>query len=200
MNTEIEVKFLRVDPEELRKKLQAIGADCQQPMRLMHRAMIDYPDLRLKNEHNAFIRVRDEGDKVSLTYKEFSAYSVDGAKEIETSVGSFEETIKLFERIGLVVRSLQESKRETWQLEGTEIVIDQWPWLDPYIEIEGASEADIRNIAARLDLQWEDAVFGSIMVAYRAQYPYLKKGDGRAVGNLPLVRFEDPFPDLLKDT
>ena len=35
MKTEIEVKFLNIDIEDIRAKLQAAGAVCEQPMRLI---------------------------------------------------------------------------------------------------------------------------------------------------------------------
>ena len=103
MNTEVEAKFLHIDHQEIRKKLSALGAFCVVPMRLMRRAIIDYPDRRLQTgQSNAYIRVRDEGDKITLTYKRFDFLIVDGAKEIEVTVSSFEDTVKVFTSIGLV--------------------------------------------------------------------------------------------------
>ena len=78
----------------------------------------------------------------------------------------------------------------------TEIVLDEWPWLKPYIEIEGESEAELRTVAVQLGLDWSGAVFGDVMVAYRAQYPYLT--EKQTVGRVAEVRFGDPLPDLLR--
>lgn len=193
MKTETEVKFLKQNHETIRATLSALGATCIQPMRLMKRAIIDFPDRRLQTgEPNSFIRVRDEGDKVTLTYKQFHALSVDGAKEIETSVGSFGDTVRVFTAIGLEVVSLQESKRETWKYDECEIVLDVWPWLDPYIEIEGESEKSLKTVSSQLALNWDDAVFGDVMAAYRAQYPQLTEKD--TVGSLKEVRFGAPLP------
>lgn len=191
MHTETEAKFLDVDFEPLRARLQELGGKCTRPMQLMRRAIIDHP-----SNKDAFIRVRHEGDKITLAYKQFDSLSVDGAKEIETTVGSFEDTVKIFEAAGLRVRSMQESKRETWKLDDVETMLDEWPWLKPYIEIEGSNEQQITRAAEQLDLNWNDAVFGDVMSAYRAEYPHLKPDD--MVGTLPLVRFSDPLPDMLK--
>jgi adenylate cyclase, class 2 len=136
MNREIEAKFLSVDIESVREKLNEAGAICRHPMRLMRRAIIDYPDSRMQHESDAYIRVRDEGDKITLTYKKFTSLELGGALELETIVTDFEKTIEIFEAVGLPTKSFQESKRETWELDGVEIVIDEWPWLDTYIEIE----------------------------------------------------------------
>jgi len=178
--------------------LRGAGFKCVTPMRLMRRAIIDYADRRLQvGTPNSYIRVRDEGDKVTLTYKQFASLSIDGAQEIEVVTSSFEDTIKIFTQVGLEVVSLQESKRETWKSDTCEVVLDEWPWLDPYIEIEAATETEVREVASRLGLDWSVAKFGDVMVAYRDQYPYLN--ETQTVGKVPKVLFDSPLPDLLKE-
>ena len=100
------------------------------------------------------------------------------------------------EAIGLQVKSSQESRREAWQLGSAEIVLDEWPWLDPYIEIEATDEATVRRVAGELGFDWTAAVFGDVMAAYRAQYPHLSRSG--TVGTIEVVKFGDPLPDLLK--
>ena len=192
MKTEIEAKFVNIDHDDIRAKLTAIGATLEQPMRLMKRVTIDSTQLKAKD---AFVRIRDQGDKVTLTYKQFDELSVTGAKEIEVTVSSFEDTVSLFSAAGLPHGSYQETKRETWNIDSTEIVLDVWPWLNPYIEIEGASEEIIKDVATQLGLNWADAVFGDVMAAYRVQYPHLGIHD--TVGNLPEVKFGEPLPEFL---
>ena len=193
MKTEIEVKFLDMDHDDIRAKLRELGGECEQPMRLLRRAIIETPELVAKN---GYVRVRDEGDKTTVTYKQFDSLAVDGAKEIEIIVSDFDSTVALFDVAGLQQSSFQESKRETWKFGTTEIVLDEWPWLKPYIEIEGESESELRDVAMKLGLDWANAAFGDVMVAYRAQYPYLT--DKQTVGRIPEVKFGDPLPDLLK--
>lgn len=196
MKTEFEAKFLNIDIEDIRIKLKNLGAVCEIPMRLMRRAIIDYPDRRLFHEKDAYVRVRDEGNKTTLTYKEHRIQSVDGAKEIEVVVSDFTDTVAIFEEAGLKCFSLQESRRETWRLDGVEIVIDEWPWLKPYIEIEGESTKTVKEMASRLDFTWDDAIFGGTMQAYRAQYPHLKQAD--QLSHIERIRFDDPLPQLLE--
>ncbi|QQG50829.1 MAG: class IV adenylate cyclase [Candidatus Saccharibacteria bacterium] len=191
MKTEIEVKFLGVDFDKLRQSLARQNADLEQPMRLMRRVIIETPELAAQN---SFIRVRDEGNKVTLTYKRFDEHSLTGAKEIELTVNSFNDTIALLEQVGLAHKSFQESRRETWRLDDVEIVLDEWPWLDPYVEIEGESEARVREVAALLGFNWEDAVFGSATSAYQVQYP---DGDASQLVNIPLVAFDQPLPAII---
>jgi adenylate cyclase class 2 len=170
MEKEIEVKFLDVDFDDIRKKLKLINATQTQPMRALKRSILDYAGNKLQ-KNNSYVRVRDQGDKVTLTFKHFVGEGVDAAREAETEVKSYKDTITVLENIGLQVISEQETKRETWMINGVEVVLDLWPWLNPYIEIEGKDEAAIRQIAEKLGFSWDDAFFGDVMVAYRHQYP-----------------------------
>jgi adenylate cyclase class 2 len=192
MNTEIEVKFVNVDHDAVRTTLEMIGAKLEQPMRLMKRVTIDSSEMKAKN---AFLRVRDQGDKVTLTYKQFDELSLHGAKEIEVTVDDFDQMIKLLVAVGLPHRSFQETKRETWKLGSTEIVLDIWPWLNPYIEIEGQSESEVKEVAKLLNFSWSEAVFGDVMEAYRVQYPHI--GEHDTVGNVAEVKFGEPLPDFI---
>src|SRR6476659_9524031 len=116
MQTEIEAKALDVDHDILRQKLRDLGAECVQPMRLMRRTRYDFPDHRLQNERNGWARVRDEGDKITVSYKELSDRTLHGTKEVCITVDSFENAGQLFECIGLTDTAYQETKRESWRL------------------------------------------------------------------------------------
>ncbi|HTJ73108.1 MAG TPA: class IV adenylate cyclase [Verrucomicrobiae bacterium] len=192
MKTELEVKFANVNIEAIRQALQAAGAVCEQPMRLMKRALVEEPHHQA--EH-AFLRIRDEGDKTTLTFKRRAdpdAASIDSVKELEVEVSDFDKTVEIFSEAGWKYKTFQESKRETWKLDGTEVVIDEWPWLNPYIEIEGESEAGIKKVAEKIGLSWDNVLFGHIDALYEMQYEF-QEGI-RGVIDLPEVRFNAPLP------
>ena len=193
MKNEIEAKFVNINIDDIRSRLTELGAILIQPMRDMQRVTIDTPELKKKD---AFVRIRNEGDKTTITYKQFNSLSIDGVKEVEITVDDFDTAVTLFKEAGLTYGSLQESRRETWRLDEVEIVIDEWPWLNPYIEIEAPSEDLVISTSEKLGFNWDDAIFGDVMAAYRVQYPHLGLND--TVGNLPEVRFSDPLPNLLK--
>ncbi len=111
MQTEIEAKFRIASIEEIRAKLIAVDATCIHPMRLMKRALIEEP--HHANE-NSFVRIRDEGDKVTLTYKRREAETIHGQKEVEVVVSDFDKTVELFSAAGWHYTTFQESRRETW--------------------------------------------------------------------------------------
>ncbi len=188
MKTEIEVKFLDVDFEAIRSKLTALGGVCEQPMRMMRRALIETPAMR---EREGFIRVRDEGDKTTLTYKQFHEQSLTGAREHEVVISDFDTALAIFAEASLEYHTFQESKRETWRLGDVEIVLDEWPWINPYIEVEGGTEQAVTETAEKLGFDWDDAVFGSVDVIYRKVYPQMTN---RGVIDIKEVRFGDPVP------
>ncbi len=193
MKTEYEAKFLQIDIDAIRSRLRAAGATLEQPLRLLRRIVYESPQLKAKN---AYIRVRDEGHRVTLTYKQFDALALDGAKELEVVVSDFHTTVDLLAAIGLTGTSYQESRRENWRLGEVDIMIDEWPWLVPYIEIEAEEPAHVQSVAKRLGLDWADAAFGDVMVAYRHQYPHLDSSQQISV--LPEVKFGDPLPPLFQ--
>lgn len=199
MKPEIEVKFLDVNHDELRLKLIALGAVQKQPMRLMRRSIIDYSDRRLQTTRPTwgFIRVRDEGGKATLTYKQITDDAKLTTHEVEVEVSSYETTVEFFKTIGLNVESVQESRRESWKYKGCDIELDEWPWLKPYLEIEGPDEATLQDVAIELGFVWEAALHGGANEAYRREYPGITATD--TVGNIPVMEFDSPLPQWLID-
>ncbi|HET8690480.1 MAG TPA: hypothetical protein VFL81_03525 [Candidatus Saccharimonadales bacterium] len=65
MQSEIEAKFLSINFDEVRSKLKAAGGKLEKPMRLMRRVTIHNDFMRAGKD--AFVRVRDEGDKTVIT-------------------------------------------------------------------------------------------------------------------------------------
>jgi len=195
MKTEIEAKFLHVNAEDIRNRLQDAGATMKQPMQMMRRVIFDNDEMTKKH---AYLRVRDEGYQVAMTYKQFDEMSLTGAKEIEFTVSDYDAAVALIEAIGVKSKSVQETKREIWHLGDAEVVIDEWPWIDQFIEIEAPTENLVKETAQKLGLSWSDAAFGDIMTAYRAEYPHLGDAPKDMVYNLPIVRLGDPLPDMLK--
>ena len=188
MKTEIEAMFADIDHDTVREKLQELGGACVYPMRGMRRALVQTPAMR---ELHAFLRVRDEGDKITLTYKQVNELSVQGVKEAEIAISDFDTTVAILTASGLAPTTYQESRRETWKLNDVEVVLDEWPWVEPYIEIEGESEEAVRETASKLGLSWDDAKFGGVNTLYKEKYP---DRTVRGVIEIPQVRFGDPVP------
>lgn len=193
MVEEIEAIFLDVDIDETRQKLSSLGAKCKLPMQDMKRTLFDYPDRRLMRGANSWIRIRDEGDHVSLTFKRLEEGNLHGAQEIETTVSSYDDTVAIFEAMGMFKFSVQETKRETWTAGDCLVMIDQWPWINPYVEIEGPSEAQIKQLAEKMGYKWDNAVFGSVASVYRLKYPDILPEE--KISSIEEVKFDLPPPD-----
>lgn len=169
MQTEIEAKFLDIIPDNLRAVLRGVGAILIHEEILMKRKTFDDLGGNLR-KIGGWIRVRDEGNKVTLAYKQLNDRTLHGTKEISLDVSSFEVMCDFLLATGFNCKSYQETKRERWELDGVEVTIDTWPWISPFVEIEGTREEDLKAVAKKLKLDWNSALHGSVETAYQAVY------------------------------
>jgi len=169
---EIEVKFLNIDPVLMEKKLVGIGAK-KIFEKMYKRRVFDYPDLRF-NSRGSFVRVRDEGDKITLTFKQRLGVKTHDGKtndesmeEIEVNVSDFEKTAEILKKIGLEEKFYEENRRIRYQLDDIEFDIDFWPLLEPYLEIEAPSWGKIDEAIKLLKLNPDDKKIFSTYQAYQ---------------------------------
>lgn len=196
MNQEIEAKFLHIDIEKTRQQLKKSGAKLIQPMTDVRRVIMDFPDYKL-DKKRAWLRIRENSPgNVTLTYKQKNAKDVliDGVTEIEVMVAEYDQISQIFKAIGLIEKSTQHTKRETWKIGNCEVVIDVWPWVDPYIEIESETEQVVRDTADRLGFKWSDAKFGDIGVVYFDEYDM---SEDELYKDLKYLDADQPIPDWL---
>lgn len=155
MNIEYEATFTQINKDEVRERLKKAGAKLIRPEFLMKRMPFRPP----KDIGNAWLRVRDEGDKITMSLKMITGDKITDQKENQIIINNFEEGVKFLEAIGAVKKSYQENLREIWHLDNVEICLDTWPGLKPLIEIEGKNERDVESIAKKLGFNWQDALF-----------------------------------------
>ena len=164
MNNEIEAQFLDINKDEMRAKLAAAGGKLVQSEVKMKRVIFD------AGEHQ-FIRVRDEGNKIVMTYKNVSDdKSILGTKEVNVVVDDYDRAVDFMNGTHLPIKAHQETLREEWELNDCEICIDTWPWIPSFIEIEGPSEEKVWETANLLGLDKEKAKFGSVDSTYNHYY------------------------------
>lgn len=169
---EIEVKFLNIDKAMLEEKLLAIGAKKVGDY-FYRRSVFDYADLRLDKD-GAWVRLRDEGDKVMLSFKQRlgvqgNTGNDEGMYERETEVQDFNATADILRKIGLVDKFYFENKRTRYVLDSTEFDIDEWPLLSPYLEIEAKSWEAVDIAINLLGFDKEDAKKFSTTQIYELQ-------------------------------
>lgn len=163
MPVEIEAKFLNINRDDLRQRLQKAGYTCLQPDFLMRRVVYDLPQGNI----HTWARVRDEGHAITVSYKRtHDMNSVSGTEEIVVTVDNFDAACDLLTAFGLIRKSYQETRREIWQRGAVEVTLDEWPALAPFTEFEAPDEPTIKAAAAELGFDWNDALFGAVGAVY----------------------------------
>ncbi len=88
MQNEIEAQFLDINKDKIRQKLKALGTKLIEPEVLMKRVVFSLSD-------HSYARVRDEGDKIVMTYKNvLDENSILGTKEVNIVVNDYENAIR----------------------------------------------------------------------------------------------------------
>lgn len=171
METEIEAKFPDINATELRARLEEMGATQEHPEVLMRRNNFDYPDKTL-DKKGGWIRVRDEGNKVTLSYKQLNDRTLHGTKEVNVVVNDFNKTCEFLFAVGFERKAEQETKREKWHYKNVEITIDTWPWIPSFVELESMSEDALKEVAGELGFDWSKAMHGSVETVYQMHYDF----------------------------
>ena len=161
-NIEYEAKIYDVDPADITEKLTNLGAKevgnynfC----RYVFDTMPAVPD--------RWVRLRSDGKQATLTVKEITADTIDGTHEWEVEVSDMETTLEILAKIGIKPRGYQENKRQEYDLDGVQVVIDRWPKLKPYVEIEANSVVEVVKTAALLGFAESDLITKSTSDLYR---------------------------------
>ena len=147
MHKEIEERVLEINKEEVIKLLEEAGA---KKVGEWYQRRYVY-DFKPKRE-NEWIRLRDTGEEITLTYKNVEKNTVDGTKELEIKVDNFEDTNSMLEILGYKRKGYQENKRIRYMLDDVEIDIDSWPLIPTYLEIEAKNIKDIKRVEKLLNV------------------------------------------------
>lgn len=179
--------FGDINPNSIRKALSQNDAALVEKEFLQRRYVFDLPT----SHKGRWLRVRDNGTKTTLTYKE-TGTTIEERKEIEVTVSSLDETVELLQRIGCKATSFQESRREQWKLGGAEVTIDTWPHIDPFVEVEAGSAEEVENASTKIGLDYKKAIFESVNALYKRRYGKTIE-DVSSQGFLSLA-FDSPNP------
>ena len=119
--------------------------------------------MKKTNENfSKWIRLRQTGDETTITIKKIvnskGEYELDAVDELEISVPNIETGKQLLEDLGYFYARHQIKMRIAYDYKNTEIVIDKWPKLAPYVEIEGPSKEEIDEAVLMLGYKLEDAI------------------------------------------
>ena len=144
---EVEQRFINIDTIKFRRKLKSVNAKLINPKIIMPLMVFTHP----KNKKDSYIRIRDEGKQITLTSK--TNLKNKYVTEYEVEIDSFEQGVKILNSLGCKKKYYIEKMRETWVLPGCkEIVIDSYPGLKEYIEVDCHNEKSLKAAIKKLDL------------------------------------------------
>lgn len=150
MHTEYEVRILNIDVDEVKRRLDNMGAKLEWD-HLQKRYVYDF----IPKIPGKWIRLRTNGDKVTLTIKNLVSSEIDGTQELEIVVDDFDRTNLVLKELGYEAKGYQENRRIQYTYNGVEIDIDYWPLIPTYIEIEGPSEEAVYRTVEALGFSKE---------------------------------------------
>ncbi|WP_250001533.1 class IV adenylate cyclase [Actinoplanes sp. M2I2] len=167
MEIEFEARFLAVDTDAVRDRVAAQGGVCVMDRTLMRRIVFKNDDIA---ERGGWLRLRDEGRRVTMTYKQTTSdtSAIDTTLEAEIHVNDFGAAKSLLEAMGFQALRYQENYREEWKLGEVTLDLDTWPGLPTFLEVEGPDEASVRAAAVALGLDFAQARYGSVDEVYLA--------------------------------
>ena len=156
MALEIEIKYLNVDHDALRRRLSELGG---QPLGVGFESNVVYDDpARSLKASGTLLRLREMNSRYILTLKRAAKVAPSAAKvyeESETEVVNAPALREILAGLGYAPALRYEKVRETWSLFGCEVCLDTLPF-GGFAEIEGP-EADILACAKALGLPQANA-------------------------------------------
>lgn len=190
MNIEYEATFERVDKGEVRNRLRAAGATLVRPEYTQKRVVFNLPSGH--EIPGGWLRVRDEGGKTTMSLKVVDGDAIENQKEICLAVDDFDAAVELLSLVGASRKAHQETRRELWTLDGTDVTIDEWPFLEPFVEVEGHDAETVRAASEKLGFDYATALFCSIGTLYARKYGI---DEDRFNNRSPRIAFdmENPF-------
>ncbi len=145
MQTEIEVKILEINVDEITSKLETLWAQ-----KIWEKMQKRYVYDIIPKKENSRVRLRTDGNKTTLTIKEIHNDEIEWTKELEIIVDDFEKTNLILEKLGYKNKWYQENKRTSYIFENCEVEIDLRPRIPTYLEIEAKSVAEVEATVKKL--------------------------------------------------
>lgn len=169
METEFEAKFLDINKDAMRTKLTEAGAVLVRPEFMQRRVTLGLPSE--EGVGHTWLRVRDEGDKITMSIKSMTDDTgISRQKELTLVVDNFDIAVDLLYLLDCKKQGYWETRRELWRYRDTEITIDTWPFLPPFVEIEGRSEEAVRAASKELGFDYTKALFSGVGKVYFLRY------------------------------
>ena len=146
MPIEYEYQFRNYDKSKLIKEMKQLGAKKKGDY-LFRVNVFEHPN----KIPDTYIRVRDEGFRITMTYKYQPLNKF--ADENEIIIDDFDEAITILNNLGCKTKYYYEKIREIWNLDNCEIVFDTIPCNPEIMEVEAVKKKDLIKLIKKLDLE-----------------------------------------------
>lgn len=141
-----EYRFIDVDVNSIKDYLETNNKKINKKSVLLRWDSFDYKD--------KFIRVRDEGDKITITLKKNLKTHKPISKTI--LVDDYDLTIDILGELEIFSKYRVEKIREIWTLSNNCIInFDMYPGLPNYIEIKSDNKLDLIELIKQLGLKFD---------------------------------------------
>lgn len=191
MNIEFEATFRDISIPSIQNRLKEIGAQLTKPRTFYKRYSFNL--LPAVQHTHSWARVRDEGDIVTMTIKDWEGEGIEAQKELELVINDFQTGIAFLKRLGCIEKAYQETYREIWTVGDVHVMLDEWPFLEPFVEIEGPTEERVKEVSEQLGFEYSQALFGGVTLQYMDKY---RISQDQIDNHTPRITFDkNPFMD-----
>ncbi len=158
---EIETKILEINIDEIRARIEALGAEKIGEARLF----VDWyqPKNTVKGKEAWYLRIRntfDGGYELTWKGKEEAENGIRSVREIHFHLHDHEQMRELLEVFGMELYAHQEKDRSSWRLGQVRFDLDTYPGIPPFLEIEGPDIESVETMIKTLGLssneRWAD--------------------------------------------
>ncbi|MFA7171441.1 MAG: CYTH domain-containing protein, partial [Candidatus Paceibacterota bacterium] len=118
----------------------------------------------------AWMRVREESDRITMSMKIIDGKNISDQQEYFFIAENTEDACKFLTLLGGTEKARQEKRREIWMLGQCEITIDEWPFLEPFLEVEGKNEEMVRETVSLLGYEYDKCRVCAVDVLYSEKY------------------------------
>jgi predicted adenylyl cyclase CyaB len=151
---EIEVKAHLKNPDQVLKKLEALGCEMSQPIRQVDTVYTRIPAKTVEEymQNNHFVRIREKSDgKFVFTVKKPLSKEVLTKAEHETEIKNAKELEQALFLMGYQIANKVIKIRRTTHYKEFEICIDEVETMGKFIEIEKMSDGDSNVVRKELN-------------------------------------------------
>lgn len=144
MPKEYEYRFNDYNKKEIITKLKELGAKYFGTFKFRVMVFID------QNNSEKYIRIRDEGHRVTMTIK--NNLTDKFPIENEVIINDFDEGINILLQLNCKKKYYYEKYREIWNLKNSEVIFDMNPGIPELMEVESLKKTELDYLCKKLEL------------------------------------------------